>query len=159
MCTRPSSLWITAGYEYSPASLSSASAASQLLPSRETATFSGDRSWVVWLYTIRWRPSRSVSASMPELGFGSGVSAIGVHVRPPSVDHVSKMCCDRVRPTAWSVPRGCTRMLGWIASMVRSGDAGGDTDVHVSPPSVERSKCTRHLLERSADSVLLPATS
>ena len=34
---------------------------------------------------------------MPELGFGSEVSAIGVHVRPASVDHVSKTRPDLVR--------------------------------------------------------------
>src|SRR5262249_43969013 len=96
---------------------------------------------------------------MPELGFGSDVSASGVHVRPPSADQVSKIRCDRVRPTACSLPPGWTRMLGWIASMAFPPDAaGGDTDVHVTPPSAERSKCTRHTLGRSVDSVLLPAS-
>src|SRR5439155_18448782 len=40
-----------------------------------------------------------------------------------------------------------------------SGEVAGATDVHVSPPSVERSKCTRQRLGRSDDSVLLPASS
>src|SRR4029450_11668885 len=35
--------------------------------------------------------------------------------------------------------------------------AGGNTAVHVRPPSVVRSKCTRQTLGRSVDSVLLPA--
>src|SRR5713101_10196917 len=115
MCTWPSELWITAGYEYSPDSFSRTSAASHVLPSPETETFNGDRPCVVWLYTMRWRPLRSVTASMPELGFGSEVSDSGVQVRPPSPDHVSKTRSDCVRPRAWSLSPGCTRMLGWIA--------------------------------------------
>src|SRR5690349_12934006 len=96
---------------------------------------------------------------MPEFGFGSDVNASGVHVRPPSVDHVSKTRCERVRPTACSRPSVCTRMLGWMASIgVDSVDGSGGVAVHVTPPSVERSKWTRHRLGRSADSVLLPAT-
>src|SRR6266852_2049465 len=97
---------MTAGYEYSPDSRSRTSAASHVLPSRETDTFNGDRPCVVWLYTMRWRPSRSVTASMPELGFGSEVSEIGAHVRPPSPDQVSKTRCERVRPRAWRRPPG-----------------------------------------------------
>src|SRR5437870_12465899 len=51
------------------------------------------------------------------------------------------------------------RMLGWMASIVASSaDRSGGVAVHVNPPSVERSKCTRHLLGRSGDSVLLAAT-
>src|SRR6267143_4799247 len=50
-------------------------------------------------------------------------------------------------------------MLGWIALIgLLSGEADGNADVHVRPPSVVRSKCTRHALGRSDDSVLLPAT-
>src|SRR5436190_23869533 len=97
---------MTAGYEYSPSALSRTSAASHVLPSRETDTFNGDRPEVVWLYTMRWRPSRSVRASMPELGFGSEVSETGAHVRPPSLDQVSKTRWERVRPSAWSWPPG-----------------------------------------------------
>src|SRR6185295_5203372 len=96
---------------------------------------------------------------MPELGFGSDVRAIGLHVRPPSDDQVSKMRCERVRPTACSVPFGCTRMLGWIASIARPSAAAGTEVVQVTPSSVVRSKWTRHLLGRSVDSVLLPARS
>src|SRR5262245_37449871 len=96
---------------------------------------------------------------MPELGFGSDVRTIGLHVRPPSVDQVSKMCCERVRPTACSLPSGCTSTLGWIASIAGPSPAAGTDVVHVSPPSVVRSKWTRHLLGRSVDSVLLPAMS
>ena len=97
---------------------------------------------------------------MPALGFGSEVSAIGVHVRPASVDQVSKTRPDRERPTAWSFPPGWMRMLGWIASIcVPSGGAAGTTAVQVTPASVERSKCTRHALGRVGVSVLLPATS
>src|SRR5262245_41253890 len=51
-------------------------------------------------------------------------------------------------------------MLGWIASIAGpSLDAGGEVVVHVEPPSVERSKWTRHTLGRSVDSVLLGARS
>src|ERR1044072_3498022 len=49
-------------------------------------------------------------------------------------------------------------MLGWMASIsLIPADGGVDTLVHVRPPSTLRSKCTRHLLGRSVDSVLLPA--
>src|SRR5882672_6623088 len=51
-------------------------------------------------------------------------------------------------------------MLGWIALIgLPSADADGNADVHVKPPSAVRSKCTRHVLGRSDDSVLLEATS
>src|SRR3954471_6628837 len=84
------------------------------------------------------------------------VRASGDHVLPWSLDHVSKIRCDRVRPIACSRPFWCTRILGWMASIstpVAAGD--GATFVHERPPSVLRSKCTRHLLGRSDDSVLL----
>src|SRR5687768_18254839 len=61
MWTRPSAVWMTAGYEYSPGSLSRTTAAPHVIPSGETATFKGDRPFGVWLYTRRCRPSRSVS--------------------------------------------------------------------------------------------------
>src|SRR5437868_3596075 len=96
---------------------------------------------------------------MPELGLGNDESASTVQVRPLSLDHVSKMRPDRVRPTACSFPPGCTRILGWMAwSSVPSADAGGADDVQVRPPSADRSKCTRHVLGVPADSVLLPAS-
>src|SRR5262245_9157860 len=92
---------------------------------------------------------------MPAFGFGSAVSVTGLHVRPPSFDHVSKMRCERVRPIACSLPPGCTRMLGWMASIGSpADDAGGCTIVHVLPPSVDRSKWIRHALGVSGDSVL-----
>src|SRR5438874_9988571 len=51
-------------------------------------------------------------------------------------------------------------MLGWMASIrVPSAAAGGYAFVHVTPLSALRSKCTRQALGRSADSVLLGATS
>src|SRR5215831_6343546 len=51
-------------------------------------------------------------------------------------------------------------MLGWIASIgVGSVDGNGGVAVHVAPPSLERSKWTRHRLGCSTDSVLLPATN
>src|SRR5438132_4226298 len=51
-------------------------------------------------------------------------------------------------------------MLGWIASIgLPSAEADGNAAVHVKPASVVRSKCTRHVLGRSDDSVLLAATS
>src|SRR5262249_27140584 len=50
-------------------------------------------------------------------------------------------------------------MLGWIASIgAPSADGNDGMAVHVDPPSVERSQCTRQLLGRAGDSVLLPAT-
>ena len=58
MCTRPSAVWMTAGYEYSPGSLSSTSAASHVLPSPETATFSGVRPCVRVVVDEEVRPSR-----------------------------------------------------------------------------------------------------
>ena len=45
----PSAVWMTAGYEYSPGSLSSTNAASHVVPSRESATFNGVRPFGVWL--------------------------------------------------------------------------------------------------------------
>ncbi len=96
---------------------------------------------------------------MPEFGFGSDMSASGVHVRPSSCDQVWPMRPDLVRTNACSDPSACTRMLGWMASMVSpGGDASGGVAVQVAPPSVERSKCTRHRLRASGASVLLPAT-
>src|SRR5688500_9772978 len=51
-------------------------------------------------------------------------------------------------------------MLGWIAwTVLPSAGPGTATAAHVAPPSVDRSKCTRHALGRSVDSVLLPLTS
>src|SRR5262245_5265549 len=47
--TFPSRPWTTAGYEYSPGSRSSTSAACHALPLREIATFNGDRPLAVWL--------------------------------------------------------------------------------------------------------------
>src|SRR5262249_38938529 len=49
-------------------------------------------------------------------------------------------------------------MLGWMASIeVSPAVRSGGVAVQVNPPSVERSKWTRHLLGRSGDSVLLEA--
>src|SRR5258708_9487394 len=97
---------------------------------------------------------------MPELGFGSPVSATRVHVLPPSADQVSNTLSDRVRPTAWSRPPGCSRMLGWIASIARaSGELEGNAVVHVRPSSTLRSKWMRHRLGCSLDSFLLDATT
>ena len=132
---------MTAGYEYSPGSRSSTSAASQLLPSRDSATFNGDRPSRVWLYTMSCRPSRSVTASMPESGFGSAVSVSGAQVCPRSLEQVSKTRPDRERPTAYTISRGWMRMLGWMASISgRSPDALGRATVHVRPASTLRSK-------------------
>src|SRR2546426_10358395 len=51
-------------------------------------------------------------------------------------------------------------MPGWIALIgLPSAEADGNAAVHVRPASVVRSKCTRHVLGRSDDSVLLGATS
>src|SRR5687768_1148082 len=50
-------------------------------------------------------------------------------------------------------------MLGWIASIgLPSAEADGAAAVQMRPPSPVRSKCTRHVLGRSADSVLLGAS-
>src|SRR5687767_12313056 len=112
MCTRPSAVWMTAGYEYSPGSLSRTTAAPHVIPSGETATFRGERPFDVWLYTRRCRPSRSVSASVPALGFGSAVNATAVHVFPLSDDHVSNIRPERDRPRACSRPSLWIRILG-----------------------------------------------
>src|SRR5207247_5597068 len=51
------------------------------------------------------------------------------------------------------------RMLGWMASIrLRSVATGGYAVVHVTPPSIVRSKCTCHALGSWLDSVLLGAT-
>src|SRR6185295_4313950 len=51
-------------------------------------------------------------------------------------------------------------MLGWMASIAAAPEpAGGKTLDQVVPASAVRSKCTRHLLGRSGDSVLLGAIS
>ena len=83
---------------------------------------------------MRCRPSRSVTASVPALGLGSAVSATGVHVRPavgrPRLEDAPRpRAADGLQP-----PAGCTRMLGWIASIASPvGDAGGADIVHVAP--------------------------
>src|SRR5437764_6694833 len=62
---------MTAGYEYSPGSRSSTSAASQLLPSRDSATFNGDR------------PSRvDEDARLDGVDFGSLARRVGPRNRP-----------------------------------------------------------------------------
>src|SRR5207248_2182524 len=106
-----------------------------------TATFSGTRTfWVPeWLYTSRCRPSRSVTASVPELGLGRFVSASLPQLLPPSCDHVSYMPDDCVRPIAWSLLCECTRMLGWMALMPGSWSTIG-VGVQVLPLSTLRSK-------------------
>src|SRR5262245_21009455 len=104
MWTRPLDACITAGYEYSPGSSSSTSAACQLLPSCDTATFSGVRPFVVWLYTSRKRPSTRLVAAIPEFGLGSPVADSLPQVLPPSSDHVSAILFCRVRHSAWSLP-------------------------------------------------------
>src|ERR1700730_1570428 len=50
------------------------------------------------------------------------------------------------------------RMLGWIAGTSFPPAATGSPAVHVRPASVLRSKWIRHVLGRSADSVLLGLT-
>src|SRR6266849_2960486 len=51
-------------------------------------------------------------------------------------------------------------MLCWIALIgLPSAEADGNAAVHVTPASAVRSKCTRHVLGLSGDSVLLGATS
>src|SRR5712692_6841895 len=52
------------------------------------------------------------------------------------------------------------RMLGWMASIgFPSAESEGCAAVHVRPALTVRSKCTRHALGRSGDSVLLGPTS
>src|SRR5687767_1060094 len=110
---------------------------------------------------MSWRPSARVTASVPALGFGrSSMSDSALHVLPPSSDDVVNTLPCRDRPSACSLfppapPRN--RMLGWIAAMVRPSLSGG-VAVHVLPPSLLRSKCTRQRLGSSSVSVLVGET-
>src|SRR6185369_8020654 len=110
---------------------------------------------------MSWRPSASVTASIPAFGFGrSSISDNALQVLPPSFEDVENTLPCSVRPTASSFspptfPR--KRMLGWIAPIVVPSLIDG-VAVHVFPPSLLRSKWTCQRLGSECDSVLVGAT-
>ena len=82
---------MTAGYEYSPGSRSSTSAACQSRPSADTATFSGERPLEVWLYTITWRPSASVTLwSEPNRKYAAKLREIAPNADPSTRTYLAK---------------------------------------------------------------------
>src|SRR6476646_9021546 len=110
---------------------------------------------------MSWRPSASVTASIPAFGFGrSSISDSALHVLPPSFEVVENTLPCSVRPTASSFSPPIfsrKRMLGWIAPIVVPSLSGAVADQFL-PPSVLHSKCTCHLLGSACDSVLDGAT-
>src|SRR6476646_1028258 len=106
---------------------------------------------------MSWRPSASVTASIPAFGFGrSSISDSALHVLPPSFEDVENTLPCSVRPTASSFSPPIfsrKRMLGWIAPIVVPSLTGAVAD-QFFPPSLLHSKCTCHLLGSACDSVL-----